>query len=71
MIRPLFAQPQGFEARFHGECDDCGEVIRPGQRIEYRGGFTVHVEHEVSSRRPTCSICWQTVAFNGTCGCDQ
>ena len=22
--RSLFSQPQGFEARFHSECDDCG-----------------------------------------------
>ncbi len=69
--RALFSQPQGFEARFHGECDDCGEVIRPGQLIEYRGGFTVHVTHGPAEIRPTCSICWQAVAFNGTCGCDE
>lgn len=62
-----------FDAQHFGPCGGCETTIRPGDRVEYRDGFVCHVEcTEVSlpSYNRVCSMCWQEVAGNGTCGCD-
>lgn len=71
-----------FTARLDGQCA-AGDRIRPGEEIERtdQPGEYVHVdcaedyEAGVTSatrdnKRAVCPDCWQTVAVNGSCGCD-
>lgn len=71
-----------FTARLDGQCA-AGDRIRPGDEIDRtdQPGEYVHVgciedyENGVvdksSKGRQVCPDCWQTVAVNGSCGCDD
>lgn len=74
-----------FRARYDGHCGECGEEIAEGDLLEWvetdRGRKAVHsdecadrAEDKQSQRvkaRETCPACWQEIALNGSCGCDE
>lgn len=74
-----------FTAKYDGRCSECGEEIEAGEQLEWvdtsSGRRAVHadecaerVEDKQDQRvkaRPTCPDCWQTIAVNGSCGCDD
>lgn len=70
-------------ARFDGQCA-AGDRIRPGEEIERtdQPGEYVHsgcwldyldgvTSQTPKGNRTICPDCWQTVAVNGSCGCDD
>lgn len=74
-----------FTAKYDGRCSECGEEIAEGDLLEWvdtaRGRKAVHSDtcadraegrnEQAKNQRPTCSACWQVVAHNGSCGCDD
>lgn len=61
-----------FEAKYPGECVECGEAIKPGEEIFGDMGYYQHVVcPHPSPAGETCPMCWQVFAANGTCGCES
>jgi hypothetical protein len=72
-----------FRAKYDGHCGECGEEIQEGEMLEWaetqRGRTVVHADCADSvieaqkklSKRETCPDCWQEIAVNGSCGCDD
>lgn len=74
-----------FRARYDGRCAECGEEIAEGDLLEWvdtsQGRKAVHADvcadrvedknEQGKNARPTCPDCWQVIAVNGSCGCDD
>ena len=74
-----------FTAKYDGRCGECGEEIAEGDLLEWvdtaRGRKAVHADEcadrvegkneQGANQRPTCPSCWQVIAHNGSCGCDD
>lgn len=65
-----------FAARFHGYCDICTGVIRPGDELTYDEDAGSHAVHAACVDKPepipaaVCTECFMAKAANGECGCD-
>jgi len=64
-----------FEAEFGGECSECDQPIKPGQKIT-RTPFALgpgyhHVMCPVAVPREVCDRCFMEKAANGTCLCND
>lgn len=64
-----------FEARFHGECPECGWRIKPGDLVRHdKHDDLVHVAcpEDVGLRvaGEICPKCFIERSTNGACGCD-
>ena len=69
----------GFEARYEGQCSECGERIHMGDEIEYASAATerpVLYVHTVCPGDPrvdlrpseeVCTVCWLVKP----CGCED
>lgn len=63
-----------FPARFEGICVDCHQIIHVGHEIVRTDDAYSHAACEIAPPepdRPVCTRCWQQIAINGACGCDQ
>lgn len=75
-----------FRAKYDGHCGECGDEIQEGDLLEWaetqRGRTVVHSDcadkisddparSQQSRKRDTCPDCWQEIAVNGSCGCDD
>lgn len=63
-----------FEARFPGRCGGCGNLIHPGDGVEYVDDTLVHggcaPQPDVDRpARPVCPDCFTEIALNGACSC--
>ena len=65
-----------FIAKYDGRCTACKGDIYEGDSLDFADGSVVHsdclpdaMREEVP--RPTCPKCWQVIAANGACGCED
>lgn len=65
-----------FEARFGSGCLACGDRIHEGDKVKWADGAVIHADCAIYDDRmvevpPTCPICFEVPAVNGSCGCSE